>query len=367
MTRYSLVVPVFNSLPHLAQVFSPFSQLGPAWEIIAVDDGSTDGSARWLREHYPWVRVIQQRNQGQALARNRGVSVSQGEILFFVDSDVVVDPGTLQRMARWMEEHPQYDGVFGCYSSWGYRDEKPLSRFRNLLHRIVHREQKGLVASFWTGLGALRKEAFLLAGGFDSRLTGIEDVGLGKRLSDLGRKIILNSEFEGRHLKRWTWSSMIRTDIFIRAKPWTYYGFLGLTPQNMLNLAPRNALPPIFLMLALGSCLWLPQLSVGFLLLYLSLNTPRYRYFAASAGLLFGLQSISYLFVHHLCCLIGAGLGTAQAVGHHLIQKPGEIHRLPTSQQESDLGPISDGDGFQGALQQMQQTEMEANIVPHTP
>lgn len=318
MVRYSIVVPVYNALSLLEQVLGPLEHLGPSWEVIAVDDGSDDGSAQWIAERLPWVRLVSQANAGQAHARNLGVSIALGETLFFVDSDVAVEPETLQRMAHWMDEHPQYDGVFGCYSSWGYLDEKPLSRFRNLLHRMVHREHTGPVPSFWTGLGALRKRAFTLAGGFDPRLTGIEDVGLGKRLTDLGGKILLNSDFEGRHLKRWTWRSMIQTDIFVRARPWTYYSFVGLTPKSKLNLTPRNALPPLLLVLAIALLPWLPQFSKGLLAAYLMLNAPRYRYFAHCAGVAFGLRSIGYLLVHHCCCLIGAGIGTSQAMMDHL-------------------------------------------------
>lgn len=367
MTRYSLVIPVYNARPLLTQVLRPLGDLGPDWEVIVVDDGSSDDSARWVRQYAPWARLLCQSNSGQAVARNLGVSVASGHTLFFVDSDVVVEVETLRAMARWMDEHPQFDGVFGCYSSWGYHRESPLSRFRNLLHRQVHQEQSGLVPSFWTGLGAIRRDSFLRAGGFDRRLTGIEDVGLGKRLTDLGGRIVLNPEFEGRHLKNWTLRSMVHTDIFVRAMPWTYYGYLGLTPKKGLNLSPRNALPPLFLLLALALLPWLPQLGQGLLALYLLLNGHRYLYFASCAGALLGLRSVGYLLVHHLCCLIGAGLGTLQAMAHHLVGKPRQVHHLPGHQQKSDSRPLVWGNWAQGLSQQTWQAEVEADVVLQAP
>ena len=347
MIRYSLVMPVYNAGHLLTRVVAPLQQLGPEWEVIVVDDGSSDDSVCWIRENAPWCRLLHQPNSGQAVARNLGVSVAQGDTLFFVDSDVAVDPQMLLGMASWMDEHPDFDGVFGCYSSWGYQGESALSRFRNLLHRLVHREQRGVVASFWTGLGAMRKGSFLRAGGFDRRLTGIEDVGLGKRLTDLGGRIFLNPDFEGRHLKSWTWRSMVMTDIFVRAKPWTYYGFLGLTPKAGLNLKPQYSLPPMFLLAALVALLLLPQLAPGLLSLYLFLNGPRYLYFASCAGVLLGLRSVGYLLVHHLCCLVGAGLGTIQAMNHHLVEKSRQVHHLPGGQQQDYRRPLLDGNGSQ--------------------
>jgi GT2 family glycosyltransferase len=140
---------------------------------------------------------------GPAAARNAGVARSRGELLVFVDSDIEIHADALARIERRFAEDPGLTAVFGAY------DDDPAaagftSRFRNLLHHHVHASAAGPAETFWSGLGAVRREAFEAVGGFDESrfpLASIEDVELGLRLRRQGERIVLDPEIRGRHLK----------------------------------------------------------------------------------------------------------------------------------------------------------------------
>jgi glycosyltransferase involved in cell wall biosynthesis len=308
--RYSLVIPAHNAARHLDQVLQPLLQLGPAWEVLLVDDASQDGTAEKL-QNYPFHILVQPERAGQSRARNLGARAARGEILVFMDSDVLVEAPTLQGMAETLEQSPHLDGLFGCYGQLGNPGEPSVSRFRNLWHRRVHQSLAGPVRSFWAGLGAIRKSTFLSVQGFDPRLDGIEDVELGSRICRLGGRFRLDPGFEGRHLKHWSLASMVYTDTWVRAAPWTYYAWQGLTPKTGLNLSPRFALAPVLLLTTLLLLPWQSQLALICWTAYLLSNLPHYGYFAAAGGGRLGLLSVYYLMVHHGCCLLGALIGTS--------------------------------------------------------
>lgn len=192
------------------------------WELIVVDDGSPDDTgevARFLAD-----RVIRTGDtpRGPAHARNWGAQEARAELLLFVDADIVVQPDLLAKVVARFAGDDRLTAVFGCY------DADPaaagvVSQYRNLLHRFVHLEGAGEAATFWAGIGAVRRAAFAAIGGFDAARyprPQIEDVDLGYRLRDAGGTIRLDPSLSGTHLKRWTLATMLRTDLRDRAIPW---------------------------------------------------------------------------------------------------------------------------------------------------
>lgn len=102
----SVVIPCYNGAPFLRETLeSALNQTHPPLEIIVIDDGSTDDSAAIAELFGPPVRVIRQENQGESVARNRGIDEAQGEWLAFLDADDLWKPTKLERQIAHVEEN----------------------------------------------------------------------------------------------------------------------------------------------------------------------------------------------------------------------------------------------------------------------
>lgn len=97
----SVVIPCFNGAPFLGEALeSVLNQTHPALEVIVVDDGSKDESAAIAESFGPPVRVIQQSNQGESVARNRGIDEAKGEWIAFLDADNLWKPTKLEKQCE---------------------------------------------------------------------------------------------------------------------------------------------------------------------------------------------------------------------------------------------------------------------------
>jgi GT2 family glycosyltransferase len=242
--RTSVIVPAHNGGADLAACLTALVAASTSdSELLVVDDASTDDTAAVAAAL--GARLVRlARNSGPAAARNAGARDARGAVLFFVDADVVVGPGAIDRVARFFDEHPDVSAVFGSYDA---RPRAPgvVSRYRNLLHHFVHQQADPDASTFWAGCGAIRRAAFEALGGFDAERfprSSIEDIELGDRLRRAGHRIRLDKGLQGTHLKRWTLGSLLRTDIGRRALPWSRLVLeRGHTPAA-LNLAADQRL-----------------------------------------------------------------------------------------------------------------------------
>lgn len=192
------------------------------WELIVVDDASTDETSLVAAEHADTVVRLAGQPHGPAYARNRGFEVSRGEVIVFIDADTCVHADTLSRVATLFADDPGVSAAFGSY------DANPpapgiVSQYRNLLHHYMHHRNAGEAETFWAGCGAVRRSVFLEAGKFDEwhySRPQIEDIELGRRLRQLGHRIVLDPEIQVTHLKRWTLRNVLATDFKNRGVPW---------------------------------------------------------------------------------------------------------------------------------------------------
>jgi len=119
-TRFSIIIPAFNSAATLARAIeSVLMQSWPAYEIIVVDDGSTDATAEVARQFGDTLTLIQQANSGVSVARNIGAAAATGDWLAFLDAD---DSYTIDRIklhAEWISEDSTLDFLTGDYE---YKD-----------------------------------------------------------------------------------------------------------------------------------------------------------------------------------------------------------------------------------------------------
>ena len=256
-----------------------------------------------------------ERPLGPAAARNRGAQLASAPIIFFLDADVAVHADALSRgMARFVAD-PSLTALFGSYD-----DQPParglVSQFRNLLHHFVH--QQGTfdgdvrpVHTFWTGCGMIRRQVFLDFGGFDPRLyprPAIEDIELGYRLTRTGHRIVLARDVLATHMKRWSLSEMVRTDIFRRGVPWMLLIKRSGTVETDLNVKPTQqicvALTGLIL-LALVSLPWNSWAAVVAVLGSVAivwLNRDFYRFLGRCRGLGFALAALPLHLLYYTCC-----------------------------------------------------------------
>ena len=217
----SVVVPVRDNAGDLAECLQALARAaGTSIEVIVVDDASSDDSAAVATRM--GARVVRlERNGGAGAARNAGARHASGDVLVFVDSDVVVAADTIAGLTDVLARNPDAGAVFGSYDTTP-RAATLVSQWRNLMHHFVHQESAGEASTFWAGCGAVRRRVFERVGGFDEgdHVRGIEDIELGYRLRAAGERILLVPTIQATHLKRWTLASVLRTDAFMRALPW---------------------------------------------------------------------------------------------------------------------------------------------------
>ncbi len=299
------------------------------WELIVVDDASRDATAAVAARYADRVLRLPAPPGGPGMARNRGAAIASGVWLVFLDADVRVHSGTLRRITEVVAADPDLAAVFGAYDAY---PEAPglVSRYRNLLHRYVHLQGAGPADTFWAGCGAVRRDWFDRVGGFDVvryPRPAIEDIELGYRLRDLGARIVLDPSIEGTHLKRWTFLSMVRTDLFARGIPWMRLLLQRRRrPTRSLNAARGEPLKVAVAGVALaGLGLSAGLLDVRPLLLsamaavVLTLwNLPVYRWFARERGVLFAAGVIPLHWVHYAGNAVAAAVG----IGLHLAERP---------------------------------------------
>ena len=115
--RVTVLMTVFNGGEHMAgAIGSVLDQTYEDFELLIIDDGSTDGSSEFLRSiGDPRVRVVHQANRGRVPALNRGLAEASTELVACLDADDVAAPTRLASQVRFLDEHPTVAAVGSCY------------------------------------------------------------------------------------------------------------------------------------------------------------------------------------------------------------------------------------------------------------
>jgi glycosyltransferase involved in cell wall biosynthesis len=196
----SIVIPTYNRQPILEKCLMALEDqrtIAP-YEIIVVDDGSTDNTVDWLNKTaFPHARLLQQNHQGPAAARNLGVQKAKGDTIIFIDSDLVVTEVFLQshiEALQQAEEQTESDRLFtyGSVINTCKFDNPTSEPFKVTDYSRAY---------FATGNVAIARKWLDQAGLFDTRfqLYGWEDLELGVRLKHLGLKLVKCPEAVGYH------------------------------------------------------------------------------------------------------------------------------------------------------------------------
>ena len=181
----SIIMPCYNAAAHLpGSVGSVLAQTFPDWELIAVDDGSQDGTLAWLQAQTdPRIRPLSQPNQGVSSARNSGLAAARGRYVAFLDADDTWTEDFLEKMQAALQARP--DAVL-AYCGW---QNLGLPGGRGAPFIPPDYETPDKAETLFTGCrwpihaALVRREAVLAANGFDSALKNAEDFALWLRVA----------------------------------------------------------------------------------------------------------------------------------------------------------------------------------------
>lgn len=177
----SCIVPVFNGEKYLAEAIeSILKQTYKPFEIIIVDDGSTDGTARVADRYVKQIRYLKQPNTGPAAARNLGILAAVGEFVAFLDADDFWHTEKLQRQMVRFHERPELDYCVGYVQNfWIPELAVEEAQFRN------HGIDKAL-PGYVTGTLVVRRNFFDAVGLFNEAMTHADDTDWFLRAAERG-------------------------------------------------------------------------------------------------------------------------------------------------------------------------------------
>lgn len=186
----SVIIPTYNREGFIGEAIqSVLEQTFFNFEIIVVDDGSSDGSAA-LIQRFSDARIIflRQENKGRSCARNRALAQASGRYIAFLDSDDLYMPGKLATQVQYLDAHPEVGMV--------YTSAYCIDSFGNSLNKNYQASVSGYIYSsiaFFQPVTItlptvmVRRELLAQAGGFDEKMHRFEDTDMWRRISKLTR------------------------------------------------------------------------------------------------------------------------------------------------------------------------------------
>lgn len=316
----------------------------PPAEVIVVVDGDDPAITP-----PPGFRRLGQPRAGPAAARNRGSRSARGDVLLFVDADVEVPPATVGKVTTYLTDHPDVAGLIGSYDDSPGEDNF-LSQYKNLVHHFVHQRAERDGWTFWGACGAIRREVFTDLEGFRETyvVPCIEDVELGYRLRDARAAVHVVPDLQVKHLKHWSTTSLLHSDVFCRALPWSALIMRTGRMRNDLNTTRVNRVQVglvngALVAVAVGAR-WSParRVAAGALAAATVLDLPLLRFLARARGVRFAALVVPWQLLYHgysgVCfalaaarqLLMGAGVlprrhgpGSPRKLRETLVHRPG--------------------------------------------
>ncbi len=192
--QFSIIIPLYNKAPYVEKTIrSVFAQTYTDWELIIIDDGSTDNSVFVVEAmlhdgSLKNVHVIKQSNAGVSTTRNRGVALAQGEYVCFLDADDWWDEHFLTEISKALEDYPEA-GIIGT-NYWYVKNNRSRvsvkdmqSGYNDYAKMYLHQMEVGGGMPLTSISVCLKKKVFEEMAGFDSQLRLGEDFDLWIRIA----------------------------------------------------------------------------------------------------------------------------------------------------------------------------------------
>lgn len=193
---FSVIMPLYNKAPYVEKAIrSVLEQTYPHYELIVVNDGSTDTSAviaEKLLKDVPNARLINQDNAGVAVARNNGVAQAKGDYVCFLDADDWWDVSFLQEMQQFIKEYPETSiwGTNYWYVKKGKTHVAVSCETGYINYPKLYAETSTM--PIWTGAVCMNKKIFMENGGFPKGIRLGEDFLLWTRVALYNKVAFLN-------------------------------------------------------------------------------------------------------------------------------------------------------------------------------
>lgn len=312
--KISIVVPTLNSEKTISKCMdSILSSSYRDYEVIIVDGGSSDKTLELL-EGYE-AKLIELKGAGAAKARNFGAKSADGNILLFLDSDVLIGRKGLEKVRDDFLNNPEVSAVIGIY------DLQPANGGFFPTFDVLRKHYEWAspdikyVNSFVTSNGAVKKDVFFDIGGFNESLPGVvanEDIEFGRRLSEKN-KILLDKEFAVKH-----YAPGLKRSLRAYYKRSFHYVRIFLNKRRFENVKTTRSAAVSSLCAFFGTLLMLfsPLYPLGILLLglHLLMNLPFYQFVFKMKGVLFSLASILAFYFFSLVVVAGVTTSIASLI-----------------------------------------------------
>ena len=341
----SVIVPARNAESTLDATLAAIrrSELACAYELLVIDDVSDDRSVAIAARYADTVVRLSDRAHGPAYARNRGAELCRGEIIAFIDSDVVISSDTLSRMLCLLQQRSDVDAVSATRHEMAGADNF-ASQYWNLLLRFGEERNSNGAGYFAPSCAMIRRQTFVAAGLYDEwrfHRGSVEGIELAARLRGAGRMLVAVPDIKVRDLRGCTLRSVCR-EVWRRslmlARSLGYERTRSAVPGEVVFTLSR-ALAPAFAAMVIVTLTasfvsapypWAKATMVAGIILVT--NLPVHRFFCQSRGFLFALLSAPI----HLC--VQAVSGLALCAGWVLRDAFGDVLPDATTQAYSEVG-----------------------------
>ncbi len=311
--KLSVIVPAYNVEKVLPTCLKSVRKSNyRSFELIVVDDGSNDHTAQ-IAHRYADRVVSHKKNLSRIQARDTGLKASHGDIVVFIDSDIVLRRDTLEKVVRFFDSHPSTNVLTGLLSDRHFNHDF-YSQYKNLYMNYIFRQLPERVTFIFGSIFAFRRST--VSGMVEGFAKG-EDTALGQDLFQKGEEIFFSKDLEVIHLKKYSFMSWIKNDfeipfnwasIFIAYHGWRQLGrnkvgFAHSPKTQLLSIA----LVPVIFHVLIGAITMQHSLyylaSVG--AIWLGLNVGFFSYLFRKKGMAFGLLSVIATFLDHSVMLTG--------------------------------------------------------------